>query len=213
MDNRNVLLLSGSHRAKRTTTNALLDYLETKLIQYDYVISRKQVPFTHTTSQFFEEVKQNLQKCDVFVLCFPLYFDSLPYPLLSTLELLANQAQSFVGRKMISIIHCGLPEAEHCNNALAICKNFAEKMQFNFVGSAVFPDTGSIDGSAVDKHTRITSNLDRLITSTCIHENNENAVELIGKPSMHPLFFRIFGNVIMKYFARKNKANIFQKVY
>lgn len=213
MKTHTVLLLSGSHRGKKTTTNAILDYVGLELSKKNIVIFREQVPSAHSNTQSISHINHLLLKCDTIVLCFPLYFDSLPFPLISTLETLVPHNQSVIGRKMLTIIHCGLPEANHCMDALAICKNFAEKMGLNYAGSVIIPDTGSIDGSPVNNCKRIRSILDELIMNISDINNIGNDLELIGKPSMHPIFFRIFGNMIMKFFARKNKANIFQKAY
>jgi hypothetical protein len=213
MKSKSILLLTGSHRGKKTTTNSILDYLEEKLSIYNTTVFREQVPAIFSNLQFVSRINEILQKCDAIVLCFPLYFDTLPYPLISALELLSNQSKKYNGIKIFSIVHCGLPEAAHCNNALAVCKNFSENMGFNYSGSAIIPDTGAIDGSSVKKTKRITSILNKLIAILNSSSVIDQKIILIGKPSMHPFFFRVFGNIIMKHFARKNKTSVFQKGY
>ena len=147
------------------------------------------------------------------LICFPLYFDTLPYPLIALLEELQSHQELHGERRIIFIVHCGLPEVSHCQNALAICKQFAEFMNFIHIASVVIPDTGAIDGGTVEKNKRITGILDQITElinnpcETCIAET------LIAKPSMPPVIFRFFGNMIMKYFAGKNKVSVFQKGY
>jgi len=213
MKSNSILLLSGSHRGKKTTTNSILDYMEKKLSIYNITIFREQVPVVISNLQFVSRINEILQKCDTIVLCFPLYFDTLPYPLISALELLSNQSKNYNKIKMFSIVHCGLPKYVHCNNAVAVCKKFSENMGFNYSGSAIIPDTGAIDGSSIEKIKRIRSILNNSIDILNCYRIIDQEIKLIGKPSMHPFLFRIFGNIIMKHFAKKNKVNVFQKGY
>jgi len=212
MKSNSVLLLSGSHRSRKTTTNSILDYVENKLSLYN-TIFREQVPFTIPDMQFISRINEVLHKCDTIVLCFPLYFDTLPYPLISALELLNNQTKNNKKIKMFSIVHCGLPEAAHCYNAIDVCKCFSKNMGFIYSGSAILPDTGAIDGASVGKIRRIRSVLDKSIDILNYSDGAAHKNEFIGKASMHPFLFRLFGNIIMKHFAKKNNVNVFQKGY
>lgn len=213
MKSNSILLLSGSHRGIKTTTNSILNYIEKKLSTSNIAIFRKQVPVTNSEIQFISQINDVLHQCDTIVLCFPLYFDTLPYPLISTLELLSNQIMNNKRINFFTIVHCGLPEAAHCDNALNVCKSFSENMGFHYSGSAIIPDTGAIDGSSIARTTRIRSILDNLIDNiSCTGITNHKA-EFIAKPSMRPFFFKLFGNIIMKHFAKKNKVSVFQKAY
>ena len=207
-----ILLLSGSHRGRKTTTNSILDYMENKL-SHDSTIFREQVPFTLPDMQFVSRINDVLNECSTIVLCFPLYFDTLPYPLISILELLSNNNRHNNKINMFSIVHCGLPEAAHCCNAIDVCKCFSDKMGFRYSGSAIIPDTGAIEGASIEGLKRISSILDKSIDVLTCSSNVDNEIRFIGKPSMHPFFFRIFGNIIMKHFAKKNKVSVFQKGY
>lgn len=212
MKSNRVLLLSGSHRSRKTTTNSILDYVENKLSIYNTII-REQVPLTVPDMPFISRINEVLHKCDTIVLCFPLYFDTLPYPLISALELLNNQTENSKKINMFTIVHCGLPEAAHCYNALSVCKNFSENMGFINLGSAILPDTGAIDGASVGKIRRIRSVLDKAIDILNYSGVAANKNEFIGKASMHPFLFRLFGNILMKHFAKKNNVSVFQKGY
>lgn len=209
----NILLLSGSHRGKKTTTNSILNYMEKILSKRNTNIFRDQVPFVNPDINFVSRINDLLQKCDAFVTCFPLYFDTLPYPLISFLELLSSRTRVNREIKMFTIVHCGLPEATHCHNALDVCKKFSEIMGFIFAGSLIIPDTGAIDGSPVENNKRIIQMLDKAINVLNCPGITYHTIEFISKPSMRPFFFRIIGNIIMKHFARKNKVNVFQKGY
>jgi hypothetical protein len=211
MKSKRVLLLSGSYRCRKTTTNSILDYVEDKLSISGISIFREQVSFVIPDMQFVTRTNDVLQKCNTIILCFPLYFDSLPYPLLSAFELLSNQSNKYNRIDMFSIVHCGLPEPAHCDNALTVCKIFSEKMGFNHAGCAIIPDTGAIDGSPIEKNKRIVSVLNKVIDVVTCYRIIDNKVKFIGKPSMYPIFFRMFGNIIMKNFARKNNVSVFQK--
>ncbi|MBN1306021.1 MAG: hypothetical protein JXA13_16410 [Anaerolineales bacterium] len=213
MSSNRVLLLSGSHRGKKTTTNSLLAYVDKRLSAYNIQVFREQVPRVIPNEESIFRIYEGLQKCDTFILCFPLYFDTLPYPLISALELLSNQGDGYKRIKMLTIVHCGLPEAAHSKNALAVCRNFSDAMGFEYLGSVILPDTGAIDGAPVENMHRIRSILDQGIALLTGPGIMDREVTLIGRPSMQPFFFRVFGNMIMQHFARKNKVSVFQKGY
>lgn len=214
MKSQSVLLISGSHRGRKTTTNSILDYLEKKLILGDTSVSREQVPLNLHERSFLSGIKDDLRKPDTLVLCFPLYFDTLPSPLIAALESLSEQSKNGLkALKLFFILHCGLPEPTHCSGALAVCRCFSEEMGCAYGGSAVIPDTGAIDGASVERNKRVRSLLDAALDILQGSPEKDHETNITGKPSMHPFFFRLFGNPIMKHFARKNKADIFQKAW
>lgn len=114
---------------------------------------------------------------------------------------------------MISIVHSGLPEFSHCENSLRVCKQFAEYMGFHLIGEVIIPDTGAIEGTQIDRIKRISAVLDQIINVIRFEKKGDQIKRIIAKPSLPPYVFRIIGNIIMKYFAKKNKANVFQKGY
>ena len=114
---------------------------------------------------------------------------------------------------MFFIVHCGLPEYHHCENSLEICRQFSENMGFRLKGEVIIPDTGAVDGAPIKRKKRIKTVLDNLI-DLMLHGKNGNTIKrIIAKPYLNPFIFRILGNFIMKHFAKKNKANVFQKIY
>ncbi|MBN2050801.1 MAG: hypothetical protein JW760_10180 [Spirochaetales bacterium] len=214
MKSKGVLLISGSHRGRKTTTNSILDYLEKKLIRGDITVSRVQVPLHLHEGSFLSGIKDDLQAFDTLLLCFPLYFDTFPFPLIAALESLSEQSKNRLkGVKLFFILHCGLPEPTHCSGALAVCRRFSEERGCTYGGSAVIPDTGAIDGASVERNKRVRSILDAALDILQGSMEKDHETDITGKPSMHPFFFRVFGNPIMKHFARKNKADLFQKAY
>ena len=72
-----VLLVAGSHRCRKTTTNSILNYLENKLSISGITIFREQISSAVPDIKFVSRIDKILQKCETVVLCFPLYFDTL----------------------------------------------------------------------------------------------------------------------------------------
>lgn len=206
----NILLLSGSHRGTKTTSNAILKYLEERLTNAGMHVSRGQVSGKVPDDDLYLRIAGCLENYDALVVCFPLYFDTLPHPLLSLFEAMAEQKGGFHNIDLFCIVHCGLPEWRHCENALAICREFAKQMGFDMKGEAIIPDTGAIEGGRIAGIRRIRVQLDALIR---LIVSGETGTRRIARPSMPPRVFRILGNAIMKHFAKKNRADVFQKIY
>lgn len=86
---------------------------------------------------------------DLITLAFPLYCDSLPAPVIETLERIAAHRKEHhpSHRQLFSAIaNCGFPEAYQCDTALAICEIFANQAGFEWAGGMALGGGGMVDG-------------------------------------------------------------------
>lgn len=91
---------------------------------------------------------------DIVVLAFPLYVDSLPAAVIRGLELISrNRKSEPVPKKqrLISIVNCGFPEAQHNKTAILICRCFAREAEFEWAGGLALGGGEAINGKPLVK--------------------------------------------------------------
>jgi multimeric flavodoxin WrbA len=133
---RRALLLVGSPRTRKSTSNSLGGYLFERLGKQSI---QTETIYLHTILRTPEKMKalfDALDQADLVLLAFPLYVDSLPAPVIEALERIAAQRAGQMTRKLFAAIsNCGFPEAYHNDPALAICETFARQAGFTWAGS------------------------------------------------------------------------------
>jgi multimeric flavodoxin WrbA len=132
------LLLVGSPRTRKSTSQALGGYLFEQLSLRSI---ETETIYIHTVLRSPEKMQALLNavdSADLVLLAFPLYVDSLPAPVIDTLERIsAARAQGDKNRQQLfaAIANCGFPEAQHNDTALAICETFARQNGFQWAGA------------------------------------------------------------------------------
>ncbi|HUH96087.1 MAG TPA: NAD(P)H-dependent oxidoreductase, partial [Anaerolineales bacterium] len=136
---RRALLLVGSPRTRKSTSNSLGSYLFEQLGTQSI---RTETIYIHTALGSPERTRAMLEAveaADLVVLAFPLYVDSLPSPVMDALERIASQRacrdRTAPAQLWAAISNCGFPEPDHNATALAICANFARLKGFQWAGS------------------------------------------------------------------------------
>jgi len=151
---RRALLLVGSPRTRKSTSNSLggyvLEQLKAQSIQTETI-------YVHTVLRSPEKLNNlmsAIDNADLILLAFPLYVDSLPAPVIEALEHIKAHRHDFVSERPVlfaAIANCGFPEASHCAVALDICELFARQSNFVWAGSlALGAGEGIVHGEALD---------------------------------------------------------------
>jgi len=148
------LLLVGSPRTRKSTSNSLGGYLFEQLGKHNI---QTETIYIHTTMYSAERTKAMLDAvdaADLILLAFPLYVDSLPAPVMNALEQIAAHRASQNGTQrhqlFAAISNCGFPEPDHNATALAICANFARLTGFEWAGSlALGAGEGMVHGASL----------------------------------------------------------------
>jgi multimeric flavodoxin WrbA len=134
---RRALLLVGSPRTRKSTSNSLGGYLFERLRAQSI---QTETIYLHTVLRSQEKMKALLEAvdaADLVLLAFPLYVDALPAPVIEALERIAahRAGQEKAPRQLFAAIsNCGFPEAQHNATALAICETFARQTGFAWAG-------------------------------------------------------------------------------
>lgn len=146
---RRALLLVGSPKTRKSTSNSLGGYLFEQLgargVQTETI-------YPHTVlrnPQKLQAMLDAVEMADLVTLAFPLYCDSLPAPVIEAMEHIAAHRQGRVPsqRQLFSAVaNCGFPEAYQCDTALATCEIFANQAGFEWAGAMALGGGGMVNG-------------------------------------------------------------------
>jgi multimeric flavodoxin WrbA len=198
---RRALLLVGSPKTRKSTSNSLGVYLFEQLIAraiqtetlYPYTILRSPAKL--------QAMLEAVEAADLVMLTFPLYVDTLPGPVIEALELIASHRQgrdSSQRQLFTAISNCGFPEAHHNANALAICELFAQQAGFEWAGGLALGAGEIVAGEPLiqsgGKTIRMRQSLDlaadELAMGKAIPKSSQ---EIFGKPVIPHWAYRFTG--------------------
>jgi multimeric flavodoxin WrbA len=155
---RRALLLVGSPRGRKSTSQQLGGYLMTKLAERGISTETIQLYPALGSRERIHSLLETIDASDLILLACPLYIDSLPGPVTRALEMIAIRSETILspggyGRPAFAaIVNSGFPEAEQSQTALAICAQFAIKAGFTWSGGLALGGGSSlIDGKPLDE--------------------------------------------------------------
>ena len=149
---RRALLLVGSPKTRKSTSNSLGGYLfeqlEARSIQTETI-------YLHTVLRSpvkMQTLLDAVDAADLVTLAFPLYVDSLPAPVIEALARIAahRQGRDPSQRQLFTAIaNCGFPEAYQTATALAICETFARQAGFDWAGALALGAGEMVNGASL----------------------------------------------------------------
>jgi hypothetical protein len=184
-----VLLLVGSAKKPRSTSEVLGSYLIERMAEQGWETEALSVHRSLRSSDDIEKLLDAVDQCELLVLAFPLYIDSLPALLTRTLEMIAyrggGQEHTHQGR-LVAIVNNGFPEAEQNEIALRICRRFASEAGFEWAGGLALGGGEAINGRPLGEvkgmARNVTSSLDLAAAALAQGEPvPERAVRLMAK--------------------------------
>ena len=149
------VLLVGSPRTRKSTSNSLGGYLFDQLKAHNIQAETIYIQTTMYSSERTKAMLSAIDATDLVLLAFPLYVDSLPAPVMNAFEHIAEHSKSKSETKsqlFAAIANCGFPEPNHNATALAICENFARLNNFQWAGSlALGAGEGMVHGTPLNE--------------------------------------------------------------
>lgn len=151
-DIRNALLLVGSPKTRKSTSNSLGGYL---FEQLEARSIKTETIYLHTVlhnPQKMQALLDAVEKVDLVTLAFPIYVDTLPAAVIEALERIAahRQGRNSSHRQLFTAIaNCGFPEAIQCDIALANSAIFAREAGFEWAGSLALGAGEAINGASL----------------------------------------------------------------
>lgn len=190
LDEKKALLLIGSPKYKNSTSESLGNYLLQNLHEKGYICDK-----LHILTVFKNDIEELLSKVndtDLLIISFPLYVDSLPSPLIRALELIGEnrrEKRNTKKQRLIAIANNGFPESFHNYTALNICKNFADKAGFQWLGGFAVGSGAAINGRPIEQLGGMTRNKVAAL---------DMAVEAIAKDSsIPPIAFELMSSKLI----------------
>ena len=156
------LLLVGSAKKPRSTSESLGSYLMARMAENGYETESVSVHRSHRTPQSLEFLLDAVDGCDLLVLAFPLYIDTLPALLIRTLELVAahqTRADTHRRQRLVAIVNNGFPEAAQNEIALRICRRFATEAGFDWAGGLALGGGEAINGRPLTEAGKMARNI------------------------------------------------------
>ena len=208
------LLLIGSPKLTRSTSESLgtylLDNISARGVETEKILIAQAV----RNEKGIDGLVKALDRSDLIILAFPLYIDSLPYPVIKALELIACHWQSagLPGKKrLVALCNCGFPEAKHTDTALAMCRQFTRETGIEWAGGLGLGGGEAIDGRHLNERGGMVKNVKRSleITADALSRGEavpEEAVKLMSKRLIPVWLYLLFGGFGWKRRARKYGA-------
>lgn len=185
-----VLLLIGSAKRPRSTSESLGTYLLQRLAERGYATQTLFIYRSLATEAGRSTLLAAVDSAGLVVLATPLYVDSLPALVTRTLESIAEHhraCSTLEMQRLVAIVNCGFPEALHNDTALAICRRFAKETGFQWAGGLGLGGGEAINGRPLSKVKRMARNVIKSLDLAA--ENlargeaiSQEAVELMAKP-------------------------------
>jgi multimeric flavodoxin WrbA len=208
---RRALLLVGSPRTRKSTSNSLGSYLHEQLAARSIETETIYLYTVLRSAAKTQALQDAVDAADLVTLTFPLYVDSLPAPIIETLERIAAHRRGQPSRPQIftAIANNGFPEAAHNATALAICETFARQAGFMWAGALALGGGGMIGGAALTggRTARIRQALD--LTAVELAEGQPiptAAQDLLDRPAIPHWAFRLMAELGWRLQARHHGA-------
>lgn len=131
------LLLVGSPRGSKSTSESLGTYLLNKLQEKGIETEKVRIYSSMKSDEEQKYLLSSVDHCDILILSFPLYIDSLPSLVTKVLEMISEHRKSGENPKnpqFVAIANNGFPEANQNDTALAICRRFAKQTGMEWAG-------------------------------------------------------------------------------
>ena len=210
---RRAVLLVGSPRTRKSTSHSIGSYLMKQLAARGIETEVIQIYTSLNSPEKMRLLLEKLDAADLAVLSFPLYVDSLPAPVIAALERIAAHRAGHQGKtRLVTLVNCGFPEAQHNNTALAICEEFSRQSALNWAGSlSLGAGEGMVHGVPLDEMDGRVHALKKALdlAAESLAEGKaipKAAQDLLDKPFIPGWLYRLIGGFGWKQQAKKYGA-------
>ena len=210
------LLLLGSPKKEPSTSESLGAYVLKALEKRHFRTETLNIHRTLKKPDGPEILVDAVSRAGAVILAAPLYVDSLPSRVIRGMEILEQhriRTGNPWGRHMTAIINCGFPESLHTRTALAICRCFARKAGFEWLGGLGLGGGEAIAGRGLSELGGMVRNVRKSLDLTveALAEERaipEEAATLMAKPLMPSWIYTIIGSIQWKRKAKGVKERM-----
>jgi hypothetical protein len=210
-----VLLLVGSAKQHGSTSESLGTYLIEKLQERGF---ESETLFIHKSLKSDDRryaLLTAINHAEIVVLAFPLYIDCLPYLVIRTMELFAEnrkEKKELMKQRLVCIVNNGFPESHHNDTAVAICRQFAREAGFNWAGGLGLGGGEAINGKPLHEVKGMARNVIKALNlaADALSEGNPipQEAKILMTRSLVPKWLYIWlGGMRWKRDAKKHGVN------
>ncbi|EKQ50794.1 MAG: putative flavoprotein [Methanobacterium sp. Maddingley MBC34] len=198
---KNVLILVGSPKGKNSASNNFALYLEDKF-QEKGIETEKAYLVEHQKPKRLKKLVEKAFIPELLVIVAPLYIDSIPAITINFMEECYKSKEDSHNQKLMAVFNSGFPEPNHNDLAIRMCKNFASKMDMEWMGGitigmgAAFERSSLIDAGGMARNLR--KGLDAAVESLSHNKPMPSEAVLTASKPLLPLFLSKF---FMCYFG------------
>ncbi|MBN1782633.1 NAD(P)H-dependent oxidoreductase [bacterium] len=212
-----ILLLSGSYRGNKTTSNSILTFISRHIENKNHSI--KQLQLSSRVPDIINDdlIFDHIDHADLIVLCSPKYNLSLPAPVMYFFQMIHQRKDDLTvkTRKFVSILQFEAPTGG--STAQKICRNFSDEMGFIWYGDLTLPGAGEIKGNPLEETGDMMKNIRKAIIMTAKAISGGLPVpekaRKTGQKQM-PVWLIIFiVNSLIRQYCKKNGIDIDQAPY
>ena len=208
---RRALLLVGSPRTRKSTSNSLGGYLFEQLQARSIEV---ETIYPHTVLRSAAKTRELLdavEDANLVTLAFPLYLDSLPAPVVEMLERVSEHRHGSEGRPQLftAIVNNGFPEVAQNATAVAVCETFARQAGFEWAGSLALGGGGVINGAPLAGRRTVPLRRSLDLAAAALAEGRPiptASQELFDEWRISPWAYRLMGNLGWRFQARQYGA-------
>jgi hypothetical protein len=212
---RKAVLLIGSPKGSHSTSSILGSYLMEKIKAGITETKNLIIKSSLISENGIRDLLSEVDSADIIILASPLYVDSLPFPVVKAMELIADHRKRTGGDsnpRLLAIVNCGFPEARHNDVALAICRRFAQSAGMGWAGGLALEGGQAIDGQRLDRRGGLVGNIKKsldLAANALLEgrETPEEAVRLMARPLISSWMYMLIGEFGWRRQARRNGAS------
>lgn len=206
----NILILIGSPKGQKSTSNTISNYLE-KELQTAHVNFTKYFLLKEMRSP--EHLMTHLIAADTILLIYPVYENSVPSTVLQFFqEALKNKEHlSPKGKKFFAISLAGFCDVNAPKSSLTTCKLFAQTMSFDDLGSIGITPSTLIEGEGLGKiYANLSSSLKLLANSLAQNQLLPQEIYNLNEKALLPApLYRVLGNIVQRKPAKTLGKDVF----
>ncbi len=209
------LILIGSPKPGRSTSLSIGEYLKTKLKGQGMEVLIENVGGFLKSENGPDDLLKLILDHDQIILIFPLYVDSLPWPMTRALEEVHSRVDldKMKGKGLSSIINCGFPEASQIETATSICEMFGRRMGMRWMGGLMLGGGGAISGNTLESRGFMVRNVRKSLDIAAGNlsrgeDISDEAKHLMEKKLIPHKLYTSMGNMGWKRQGKKNKIDL-----
>ena len=162
MAEKSAILLIGSQKPKKSTSEVIGGYLLNELGNKGFATSKFNLLQAVRHQEIWEGMVEALDSASVIILSAPLYVDSTPAHVIQAMERLAgwHKKTGYNGSaRFLAICNSGFPEAHQNDIAIAIYRQFALAVKWQWAGGFEIGGGGAITPDVIAKRSQVGKNL------------------------------------------------------